>query len=160
MAATSFSELYDLVRVHTGNDDPTVGAETLPDSRIDVLLKTGALTFQFYSEDLPALVLASAANDPDGAPDGPTHLVVALSSTPTAALPALYQGLLACAAAHKYFVGIGNKVGIEEMTALISGGIELFANRDAMAVNEADLAAASIWKTRKTAEATGQKNLR
>lgn len=148
MAATPFAEFYGLVRVATGNDDPVVGVETLSDERIDVLLRTAALTLQGYSESFPALVVDAV------------NKTLALASAPE--LPLATEMILGItyAAAHRYFTGIGQTTAASESIGMVYRAAELVSGSSIIGVNEADLAAAQVYIQRKQQEATTQKNLR
>jgi hypothetical protein len=96
--AVAFSPLFDLVRVLTGNDDLDLGAEVLPDARVDVLLKTAVLTLPTYSSNFPVL---SWNVDPTNG----TQFF--LASDVSAVVPDEVVQAVLHVAAHKYFVGLG-----------------------------------------------------
>jgi hypothetical protein len=150
MAATTFTELFDYIRVATGNDDPVVGAEVLPNERIIVLLKTAVLTLPSYSDSFPTLVMDLAANPQ----------TVFAQGAPTDALTNPLLIALVSTTAHKYWVGIGNKLGATEALSAIYKAAELISGHTLVSVNETDLLAAMVYKKRKQLEATAQMNLR
>jgi len=153
MAGTLFSDLYDLVRVATGNDDPTIGPEILPDTRIDVLLTSAALTITSYSLDFPPLAVDVTTASPT--------IFVSGDATESALDPHLVTAL-AHIVAHKYFVGINNQSGISVSSGIINLAAEGFVGSGATTIqaNEGDLSSAIIYMTRKRNEALAQKNLR
>lgn len=148
MAASSFSDFYDLLRVATGNEDPIVGAETLSADRIDVLLRTVALTLQGYSESFPTLTVDSV------------NKTLALAATPTDPLTSALTLAVVYAAAHRYFTGIGQNAAAQESIGMVYRAAELVSGSAIVGVNETDLAAAQLYKMRKQQEATAQTNLR
>lgn len=108
--AIPFKNLYDLVRVVSGNDDLDLGAEILPDTRISVLLKTAVLTLPTYSSVYPQL---SAELD---VVNGWQFFVTAAATDP---VPDAVVQAVVHVAAHKYFSGIGHKVGVEITEAFL-----------------------------------------
>lgn len=151
MAVTLFSDLYDFIRVATGNEDPVVGAETLPNERIDVLLKTAVLTLPNYSESFPTLNFDKDASG---------NLFAYSVSSPDAALDVNVIIGLVHAVAHKYFTGIGNSRNASDALSAIFKASESYSGYAIETVNESDLDAATIYKQRKQKEATSQSNLR
>ena len=109
---TNFSDLYELVRVATGNDDPTIGSEVMPDSRCDVLIRTAAMSLPGYSPSFEAVGFQQ---------DGTTFLWELYPILfPTADLQQVTKTAIALVAAHRYYVGLGNKIAAEEQFALIN----------------------------------------
>lgn len=112
MANTPFTDLYEAIRAATGNDDPFVGAEVMPDSRIDVLIRTAVPQLQVYSRSFE--MVGSQQNEVDGTwelypkTEGSTEL---LEVTKTA---------IALVAAHRFYVGLGNKEAASELYIMIS----------------------------------------
>lgn len=150
MTATLVQDLYDFVRVATGNDDLDVGMEVLPDQRIAVLVKTAVMTITSYSDSFPALVFDSTVN--------PAMVYVRGYASDPLSDPLIIA--LVYAAAHRYFVGIGNRQGAAECLSAIYKAAELISGHTVVAVNETDLVSALVYKARKQQEATAQKNLR
>ncbi|MCK7495117.1 MAG: hypothetical protein MZW92_31515 [Comamonadaceae bacterium] len=114
--------MYEPVRALTGNDDPTLGVELLPDARIAVLLKSAKVrTLQAYSESFPAVSLVDAGSGVVG---------VATTAAPTTALSTNVFNAITFAAAHKYFVSIGFRFGVNETLGLLAKTAELIAGID------------------------------
>jgi len=110
--ATPFSELYEAVRVATGNDDPVVGAEVMPDSRIDVLIRTAVPHIQSYCGDFEAVGFQQ--NLVDG-----TWELYPLATSATE-LAEVSKTAISLIAAHRYYVGLGNRMASTELFAMIS----------------------------------------
>ena len=110
--ATPFSDLYEAVRAATGNDDPVVGTEVMPDSRIDVLIRTAVPHLRGYSRVFEA---ASCQQNE-------TSFVWELFPTgqPTATLKETTLTAIALVAAHRYYIGLGNRAASNELFAMIS----------------------------------------
>lgn len=110
--ATSFGTLYEAIRVATGNDDPVLGAEVMPDSRCEVLVRTAASTLRAYSQSFEPVGYQQ---------DGTTwewQLFPTLDPTGTPAAVTLTA--IAHVAAHRYFVGLGNEKAAKDVYATIS----------------------------------------
>jgi len=109
--ATPFAALYEAVRAASGNDDPVIGAEVMPDHRIDVLIRTAVPNLQAYSGSFEATGFRRSA-------DG-TYELYPLDS-PAEDLKQTTLTAIALIAAHRYFVGCGNKAAAAELYAMIS----------------------------------------
>lgn len=110
--ATPFADLYEAVRVATGNDDPVVGAEVMPESRIDVLIRTAVPVLPSYSGSFQAISCWQNAD---------TFAWELLSQeTGVPELRDVTKTAIALVAAHRYFIGLGNKMAATELYAMIS----------------------------------------
>lgn len=127
--AVPFSDLYLDVRVATGNDDPDIGSEVMPDNRVDVLLKTAIRSLPSYSRDFPELDFQTNAS----------VFEVILASNPTASINRYVLLGLCYAAAHRYFVGIGNKAAASDAFVTAQNFAEVYAGSPMKAENEQTL---------------------
>jgi hypothetical protein len=109
--ATPFADLYEAVRAASGNDDPVIGAEVMPDYRIDVLIRTAVPNLQAYSSSFEATGFRLGATG--------TYELYPLDPTATD-LKQTTITAIALIAAHRYFVGYGNKDAAAELYAMIS----------------------------------------
>lgn len=118
MAVTLLSEMYEPVRSLTGNDDPTLGVELLPDTRLAVLIKSAIRTLRTYSESFPAVSVIDTGNGVLG---------VVTVEDPTAGLTTDVFNAVTLAAAHKFFVSIGYKLGVQEILGAVAKTAELIS---------------------------------
>lgn len=132
--ATPFSNLYEAVRVVTGNDDPVVGVEVMPAARIDVLLRTAAQLLPYYAKDFPAVSYSVT--------DGSYSFYP--SNTSTDSISQAVSLMLVCIAAHRYFIGIGNKQLADEIYADIASLILNTGDTALLADNEQTLSTSLI----------------
>ena len=125
-AGTPFSALYEAVQVATGNDDPVVGPEVMPSTRMDVLIRTGANLLPSYYTVFPTV--SYVVND-----DQSYSLVTADG---VSALNTLTQLAIAYVAAHRYFIGIGSDKAADAAMerigrlAAILGGEPMFGYKE------------------------------
>lgn len=133
MSGTPFSYLYQDIRVATGNDDPDIGTEVMPDARIDVLLQTVARTIRSYSESFPELMYQSEVV----APAVVAELTLSLASSPALPIASLHTlNAIAYAVAHKYYTGIGNHRAADETMGLLQKEAELLVGYAGSEVND------------------------
>ena len=110
--ATPFGTIYEAIRAATGNDDPVIGPEVMPDSRCDVLIRTAVPNLASYSGNFEPVSFQKTAG---------TELWELYSTlNSSVALADVTLTAIALVAAHRYYVGLGNKMAATETYAMIS----------------------------------------
>ena len=134
--AVPFSSLYEMVRVASGNDDPDLGTEVMPDTRIDVLLRSAVRTITSYADSMSHMDYRLNNTDPTA----PFYEFFNFGDS-TFALPVSYQMTmcLAYAAAQKFYIGIGNAAGAYEMNNLIYQEAENMAGETMLEINAGNI---------------------
>ena len=111
MANTPFANLYEAVRAASGNDDPVLGAEVMPDTRIDVLIRTAVPNLQAYAGVFESVGFQQNQTD---------YSWELLPLTPgSTGLKDVTTTALALVAAHRYYIGLGNKNAATELYSMI-----------------------------------------
>lgn len=110
--ATPFNALYEAIRVATGNDDPVVGAEVMPESRCDVLIRTAIPNLLGYSKAFEAVSFSQDQTTFEW------NLFPATNVTGT--LLDVTLTAIALIASHRYYIGLGNRMAATETYAMIS----------------------------------------
>ena len=118
--ATPFGTLYEAIRVASGNEDPVIGPEVMPDSRCDVLIRTAIPVLSGYSGNFEHCGYRQNSE---------TFVWEIFNSLlPEAELKAVTITAIATVCAHRYFVGIGNRTAVHDTfcqisnLALVAGG--------------------------------------
>ncbi len=134
--AVMFSSLYEIVRTSTGNDDPDLGQEVMSDDRINVLLRSAVRTITSYDESLPHMDYRLNVSNPDA----PFYEFFNKGDVTFSLEVAHEVGLcIAYIAAHKYYVGIGNKQGVVETMTLILNESKSYSGEAIYELNDGNI---------------------